>query len=280
MGNIVWLASYPKSGNTWLRAFIYNLIENPEQPSRLELLSGYFESESRPQWFEPHLNQPLAQTDFEDVIALRPRVQQAIANKVARGSVMTKTHNQFTHYNGVPLHNMDVTAAAVYVVRNPLDVLISAADHFGLTLDEAIDFMANTDTATESDDESAACYLGSWSEHVESWTINQHPSFVVLKYEDMLDKPLPTFTRVAKLLGLEKDKARIKKAIKFSSFRELKQQESKVGFVERSPSSKSFFRKGKKHQWIDALNDDQIAAMVENHREQMLRFDYVPPKFR
>ena len=193
---------------------------------------------------------------------------------------MTKTHNQLANYQGAALHNLEVTAAAVYVLRNPLDVVISAADHFGLSIEQAIEFMRNPNTATQSDEQSAGGFLGSWSQHVESWTTTASPNFLVLRYEDMLDTPVATFMRVAKLLGLDCDKARIKKAIKFSSFRELKKQEMSGGFSERSLKSESFFRQGKKHQWIERLNQEQVLSIVEQHREQMLRFDYVPPKFR
>jgi len=281
MGNIVWLASYPKSGNTWMRAFIYNLIENPSRPARIELLPDYFESESKPCWYEPYLDESKPeQTSFDEMMALRPRVQQDIANSVVRGSVFTKTHNQFTHYNGTPLHNMNVTAAAVYIVRNPLDVLISTADHFGLSFDETIDFMGDSNTGALSNAENVATFLGSWSDHVESWTLNPHPQFVVLKYEDMLAKPKQAFTRVAKLLGLDKDKQRIKQAIAFSSFRELQKQELQTGFVERSPDSKAFFRKGQKNQWVELLSDNQVSKIVDQHRNQMDRFGYVPPRYR
>lgn len=280
MGNIVWLASYPKSGNTWLRAFIHNLVEDPDQPMPLDSLSSYFESESKPRWYEPYLQQPLAETSFDEVIALRPQVHKNIAGSVTRGSVMTKTHNQFTHYNGVPLHNMEVTAAAIYIVRNPLDVVISAADHFGLSLDQAIEFMRNPQTASANDEEGVGGFFGSWSEHVESWTKESNPNFLILRFEDMLDKPNPSFGKIAKLLGLANDRKRIQKAIKFSSFGELKKQELKSGFTERSTTSKAFFRKGKKHQWIEQLSESQAAQIVDHHREQMQRFGYIPPKFR
>jgi hypothetical protein len=280
MGNIVWLASYPKSGNTWLRAFIHNLLHSSEQPSELDAVSAFFESEAEAKWYEPYLQDTLTNTAFDQLAALRPIVHRSIANSVARGSVMTKTHNQFANYQGTALHNLEVTAAAIYILRNPLDVVISAADHFGLSIDEAIEFMRNPNTATQGDEQGAGGFLGSWSQHVESWTTTASPHFLVLRYEDMLDKPVATFMQVAKLLGLGSDKAKIKRAIKFASFRELKKQEMSKGFSERSSKSESFFRQGKKHQWIERLNQEQVITIIEQHREQMLKYDYVPPKFR
>ncbi len=281
MGNIVWLASYPKSGNTWMRAFIYNLIENPARPGRIAELPAWFEEESKPRWYAPYAGEGgVAAMDFDQALALRPRVHQDIADSRERGSIFTKTHNMFGHLQGIPLHNLTVMAAAIYIVRNPLDVVVSVADHFGLSIDQAIAFMANEETGTPTNEENVAGFMGSWSTHVASWTMQAHPAILVVRYEDLQDQALKAFGSVAKLLGLGKDKNRLRKAIQFSSFRELKQQELLGGFVEKSPNSRHFFRKGSKNQWAEALSDDQVARIVERHREQMQRFGYIPPKFR
>jgi len=281
MGNIVWLASYPKSGNTWLRAFIYNLIERPAKPGRIDILPNYFESESAPRWYLPLTgDRDLAECGSEEIIAMKSEVHRQIAASRPRGSIFTKTHNRFGSFNDHPLHNISVMAAAIYVVRNPLDVVLSTADHFGLDVDETIEFMANEETGTPSDLENVVSFLGSWSTHVQSWTQQAHDQIVVLRYEDMLDKPLKAFGQVAKLIDLGKDKDAIKRAIRFSSFAELKKQENRDGFIERSPNSKSFFRKGRKNQWIEGLNNEQVARIVEQHREQMERYKYIPPRFR
>ncbi len=281
MGNIVWLASYPKSGNTWMRAFIYNLIENPARPGRIAELPAYFEEESKPRWYAPYAGEGGVEAlDFDQLMALRPQVHNDIASSRARGTIFTKTHNMFGQLHGIPLHNLSVMAGAIYILRNPLDVVLSVADHFGLSIDEAITFMANEETGTPTNEENVAGYMGSWSTHVQSWTLQPHPAIVVVRYEDLQDQPLKAFGSVAKLLGLAADRNRLRKAVQFSSFRELKQQELADGFAEKSPNSRHFFRKGKKNQWIEALSEPQIAAIVERHREQMQRFGYIPPKFR
>ena len=71
----------------------------------------------------------------------------------------------------------------------------------------------------------------------------------------------------------------MKRAVEFSSFRRLKAQEQDKGFVERSPNSARFFRKGKKNQWRGVLSPDQVGAMVDAHREQMRRYKYLPPGY-
>ncbi|GAB4173541.1 MAG: sulfotransferase domain-containing protein [Wenzhouxiangellaceae bacterium] len=280
MGNIVWLASYPKSGNTWMRAFLYNLIERPARPQALARLSEFFASDADPRWYQPLLGgRAVAECDPGETIAVKPAADQAIAAS-RPGSVLTKTHNRFGSFNGYPLHNLEVFAGAIYLVRNPLDVVLSLADHYALDIDSAIEFMADERTALPNDDDTAASILGSWSGHVQSWTAKAHPAICVLRYEDLLEKPQKSFARAARLLGLAQDKHAIRRAIELSSFRVLKGLENREGFAERSPDSTAFFRKGRKNQWLTALGEDQIARIVEAHYEQMDRFGYVPPKFR
>ena len=281
MGNIVWLASYPKSGNTWLRAFIYNLIEQPAKPGRLTDLPGYFLDDSKPRWYQPYAgDRDLASFSAEDIFALRQQVQRDIAGSVAAGTVFTKTHSELGEFNGHPLINIQVTAGAIYIVRNPLDVVLSVADHFAISIDEAIDFMGNPDTGAPTNEENVTTMLGSWSTHVASWTNTGNRGILVLRYEDMLDRPQKAFLGVMKLLGLNKDPARLKRAIRFSEFRELAAQESRDGFVERSPDAERFFRVGRKNQWRDVLSDEQVARLVDDHYQQMERFRYIPPRFR
>ena len=280
MGNIAWLASYPKSGNTWLRAFIYNLFMQPEQPGGITEFPKYFESESDLNWYTPYLgNRALDSIDPDEIFALREKVHKCIAKKVANGTVYTKTHNRFGKVNGHPLHNLTVTAGAIVVVRNPLDIVLSMADHFGRSLDDTIDSMANENAFSPGDDVNVANFLGSWSSHIASWTTQDREKILVIRYEDMLDQPMITFGRVATLLGLGDDRPRIERAVRFSSFTELRKQEMEVGFIERSPHSEYFFRAGRKNQWIEQLSTEQIALITRQHREQMERFNYIPTDY-
>ena len=80
MANIVWIASYPKSGNTWMRAFIYNAALATERPAGLDEITRFFESEADPKFYQPHLTKPVVTASFEELVALRPRVHFSIAN--------------------------------------------------------------------------------------------------------------------------------------------------------------------------------------------------------
>ena len=280
MSNLVWLASYPKSGNTWLRAFIVNLITRPTSPATLDQITAFFESEANPKFYQRFLTKPVSDASFEELIALRPKVQQDIMSSQAHGSVMLKTHNQLTVFDGTPLHNLEATAAAIYVLRNPLDVVLSVADHFNLSIDHAIDFVSDPNTGTATDEQGVAGFLGSWSQHVQSWTRADSSQFLTLRYEDMLDKPLQTFTKVAKLFGFAATRQEVQQAIEFASFKRLRESENATGFTEKPSHTKRFFREGRKNQWIEKLTEEQILRVVNAHREQMAKHNYLPPKYR
>jgi hypothetical protein len=278
MSSIVWLASYPKSGNTWVRAFIHNYLEDSHEPADINSLDKYFADDSKPYWYERHTDRPLSELSIKEICELRCRVHRDIAAS-RQGSVIVKTHGYLGEYEGIPLHEMAVTAGAIYVVRNPLDVVLSLADHFGISIDEAIAFMNDPATGSPTDEANVGSVLGSWSGHVESWTGTEGANLHLVRYEDLVDRPAKAFAGIVSFLNLGKNSAGIKKAVRFSSFQTLRNLEAKRGFVEKSPNSKRFFRSGRKNQWPSTLSRDQVAALVDAHREQMSRFRYVPPGY-
>jgi hypothetical protein len=278
MGNILWLASYPKSGNTWIRVFLANLVANRSEPVPLDELSRYCEDEARPELFSAVAKRPSSELSVDEIATLRPRVHTLIAAR-SSGTRLVKTHNYAGSFDGHPLHNMAVTSGAIYLVRNPLDVAISMTYHFGIGLDEAIERLANEQVATANDALFVTQLLGSWSMHVKGWADLAGDRVLVLRYEDLLAKPGKHFARAARLLGLGQDRARIERAVRHAAFQSLASQEKKHGFVEARDSATRFFREGRMNQWREVLSRDQLQRMVAAHREQMARFKYLPPGF-
>jgi hypothetical protein len=275
MGNIVWLASYPKSGNTWLRAFLANLVANRADAVALNDLPRYAEDEASPELFSALAGQPSSELDIDTIAVLRPQVHAAIAQR-AQGTRFVKTHNMAGSFDGHALHNMMVTAGAIYVVRNPLDVAVSMSHHFGINLDEAIERLGNANVATLNDAQFVTQIVGSWSLHVKSWADMANERVLVLRYEDLLEKPGKQFAKVARLVGIGQDRARIERAVKHAGFQTLAAQEKKQGFIEAAGTGARFFRKGRINEWREVLSRDQVAHVVSAHREQMVRFGYAP----
>ncbi|NND44947.1 MAG: sulfotransferase domain-containing protein [Xanthomonadales bacterium] len=277
MGNLCWIASYPKSGNTWMRAFVENYLQDPPRPVNINELFRLSTAEAEAERFRRYVaaGQDLAAMSLEEICAVRPLVHADIARE-AQGTCFVKTHNFLGEYGGVPLHNSAVTSGAIYLVRNPLDVVISMSNYFDTSLDQAIDSMAEEMTGTPNEARHVPQVISSWSTHVESWTARGEDSILVLRYEDLLDRPEKAFRKVESFLGAKKNPARLKKAIRFSSFRQLQQQEQQAGFVEKHENANAFFRSGSKSQWRERLSNSQVARIVDRHGEQMARFKYLP----
>ena len=275
MGKIVWLASYPKSGNTWLRAFLHNLLRNPEEAYDINRIADFTLGDSDLRWYLGPIGRPPGDWTREEVGRARAGVHAAMTGAFP-DSVFVKTHNALVADRTGPMITLAETAAAIYLVRNPLDVAVSFADHLGKSLDETIDFMA--DPGAESLNTERAVYqiYRSWSEHVLSWTETPHPGLHVVRYEDMLTEPTGTFRAVARFLGLDPPRPRLERAIRRSSFRVLQEQERRHGFAERSPLAAQFFREGKAGQWRRALTPEQADRVVASQRRQMERFGYLP----
>ncbi|WP_439817212.1 sulfotransferase domain-containing protein [Zavarzinia sp. CC-PAN008] len=279
MGALLWLASYPKSGNTWLRAFLHNLLMNPDVPVPPNQMTRFALSDTHKAWYRAANNgQPVDQPSSDVLASLRVSAQRAMT-QASRDTVFVKTHALNADYHGVPLIVPQVTAGAIYVVRNPLDVALSVVPHYGLPLDQAIERLALVTGGSAEDPENVPQLISSWSAHVESWTARPSPQLHVVRYEDMIDKAFATFQGIARFLGLDPPRDRLQKAIRFSSFRTLQQLEATHGFTERSPTAERFFREGRSEQWRSQLSKDQVARIVADHRDQMTRFGYVPPGY-
>ena len=277
MGNLLWVASYPKSGNTWMRAFIENYLQDPPRPVDINALFKLSTAEAKADRFQAYLQkgQHTSSLTAEEICAIRPLVQAKMARQ-AKGTIFVKTHNYLGEFGGFPLHNSAVTSGAIYIVRNPLDIVISMASYFNYTIDEAIDYMAQEMTATPNEKENVPQIISSWSTHVQSWTGNPQDRVLVLRYEDMLSDPLKAFRKVESLLGQRRDQKRLKKALGFSSFDQLSKQERQHGFVEKHENANAFFRRGRKNQWREKLTNEQVQKIVDRHGAQMARFKYLP----
>jgi hypothetical protein len=182
-----------------------------------------------------------------------------------------KTHSLLGKDHGYPTISVKATIGVIYIIRDPRDVVVSAADHYGLTVDQAIEMMADKKARGRATPGTTVNELmGSWSDHVRSWTRWKHTPLLLLRYEDMRADSLGQ-------LGITHDEARIRRAVEFSSFKALQAQEAQSGFIEKSLHSKRFFRAGRAGGWRDVLTPAQARAMEGIHAEQMRRFGYLPP---
>jgi hypothetical protein len=269
------LASYPKSGNTWLRAFLANYLSNPAKPLPINDLPNHILGDNLILHYEQYTGKKAEAFDEDAIAKLRPAIHQWFARTASR-DVFVKTHNAISTVKGTPLITPAATAGAIYVVRNPLDVAVSFAHHYQVGYDRAVESLCQDDYCLPPSSGLLPQYLSSWSRHLKSWTEAPGLTVHMMRYEDMQAKPLRAFGRLIKFLGLPKDQTRLKKAIRFSSFKELSRQEQVTKFVESRPDGKSrFFRAGQAGGWREILTDQQAEALIAQHRDMMVKAGYL-----
>lgn len=279
--NLVWIASYPKSGNTWMRTFLWHVLRpaggTPEDDRDLSFLRRFGTTDSgHVDLFERFLGKPLVEATFDEVAAVRPRVQATVA-AAADGLVAIKTHSALGVAHGAATIDLSLTAAVIYLVRNPLDVAVSLGDHFGTSIDLAIERMAMQNCMVSNDDRSAPEFWGSWSQNVGSWTGAPNPLIMPVRYEDMLAAPQAVFRAVVRFLHQQPGDARLAAAINASSFQTLHDMEERSGFHETVRQGQQFFRRGRAGGWREVLTPDQVGRIVGAHHVQMRRVGYLTP---
>jgi hypothetical protein len=275
---IVWLASYPKSGNTWTRAFLHSLIKavsGETGAQHINALGRFTAGLGGKELFEKILGYVPTNEHRNEIAAVRHEVQRRAAEHFD-GLLFIKTHQALVVDRGSTTINFEVTAGAIYIVRNPLDVAISYAHHIGYPIDKAIEIMGTPNAELPVTEQQVNEVYGTWSQHVLSWTRKPHRAIYVMRYEDMLAEPAKTFGGLARHLLFAPTEQQLTDAIKASSFSELRAQEDKDGFRERPENAERFFREGRTGQWKEILTRDQIDRIVKDHGEQMARFGYLP----
>ena len=275
MSGILWLASYPKSGNTWLRAFIANYMRNPPSALSINELPNFIMGDGMAWPFEKVAGRPIADLSVDDIQRLRPKVHQMFATSSA-DNVFVKTHNAIAFLGDVPTISPEATAGAIYIIRNPLDVAVSYANHYGVDYDRAVEVFGREDTVLPTHGPLVVQYLGGWSDHVRSWLDAPGLKPHLIRYEDMTRKPDKAFRGVIKFLSLPLEVPRLKNAIRFSSFDTLARQEKDAGFIEAAPvEDRVFFRKGKVGDWRNHLSAAQVDRLIEDHHEVMAEHGYL-----
>ena len=281
---IIWIASYPKSGNTWVRAFIAAYLYSKDGSFNFELLKNIKQFPSK-EYFEYFLN------DFQNIqkvsdywIAAQDRI-----NFLNQGTTFLKTHSALCTLGKNSFTNKNNTKAVIYIVRDPRNVVTSLSHHFSKTIKEACKFMFTKElmlTRSEfgGDDFGIATVLGSWAEHYRSWKNLKFAPIIFIKYENLIKNTNDSLSEIINFLGkhidLENDKEKILKTVKKCAFDRLAEKEKKEGFVEAAKSkidkkAINFFNLGKKNNWRDLLDFETEKLIRTTFFNEMKELDYI-----
>lgn len=291
-GRTVWLASYPKSGNTWIRAIVTALGTHPHlfgvnrlssgaQPHGVAAATGMFGLD--PRWFDRH---ELDQLRHELVVSTsKPESDDSDDSADPddpRSSVpwLRKTHEIYRPGPaGAEPFPLEATRAAILVVRDPRDVACSYAPFFGVDIDAAIDAISSDRRGGVASpaESSTAQPWGSWSTHTRSWLADDVPFPVhLVRYEDMRRDAVATLAPVFDAIGLGCTIEQLDAAVEQARFERLQESEAVRGFRETSPNTTTFFRRGAAGGWRDELAEHQVATIELHHRSTMTDLGYEP----
>ncbi len=271
---IIWLASYPKSGNTWLRAFLTAYRTGAES---IDINSMDATQAALRRAVDQIVGIDTADLLNDELRSLLPMTYRLWAAS-SKDLIFLKTHDSFCRTKtGDYLFPVEATQSVIHIIRDPRDVAVSASHHWGICLDKAIDRLNDKEfwIATDLDNPQIPQYLSDWSRHAESWMKSPLRTKCV-RYEDMSEDPTSCFSQILEFLGFDVDPTRLQRAILASSFSRLQMQESRDGFSERLANTTSgFFRKGKVGGWRTVLSTNQADRIVQSHEPLMKKLAYL-----
>lgn len=274
MGRITWLASYPKSGNTWLRAIVDRIVR-PERPFDLNALgetAPAFSGLTERFLAEHRIDVPLAAPG--EVRRYWAAVQHAICAN-AEADTFLKTHNVAAKFDCGHFPDPEVTRSAIYAVRDPRDVAISFAHHYRQSLGLAVAALCTSSAFNFKPEQIGRTeLLTSWGEHVASWTAAKRFPVLVLRYEDLLADAGAGLRRIAGFLGRQLSAEEVESVVAATAFDRLRRQEAESGFTEAVRAGR-FFRIGKAEQWRAVRDQSIFGPLLARFARPMRRYGYL-----
>ena len=278
---IIWLASYPKSGNTWLRMFLKSYYQKSSDEFKLQdTMVDDFRTRGFPNLSTmKHLN-----IDFNKFpeIAKNWEAMQDYLNLNNRTNFV-KTHNSMCTIGPYKFTTSRNTKGGIYLIRDPRDVLISYANHMGYDYETTFECMVASDsyetpTTGEGNKTYKKTLLGSWANNYNSWKTYKPSKILIIKYEDMILEKYNTFTKIINYLNeidnLEINEEKLNRALKQTEFKELQKMEKEHGFIEKR-SGATFFRKGEAGLWKKELSVKLLKKIEKAFNKEMLELGYL-----
>ena len=273
---IIWIASYPKSGNTWVRAFLSAYLNSADGKFNFDLLDKINE-------FPDHniLNKLMDNEDFYNLSEVSKhwiKVQELI--NLNKKLTFLKTHSSLCNINGNKFTNSDNTLALIHVVRDPRNVTLSMANHFGITQEESYKIISDEKYIIYPKKENQlipSTLISSWNNHYLSWKNSGSIKKILIKYEDLIKNTKDTFKKIINFLNkhssIKYNEEKFINSINATDFDNLKRNEDKYGF--NMGQKNKFFYLGKENDWKKLL-DSKIRDKINNQfKSEMNELGYI-----
>ena len=271
---ILWLASYPKSGNTFVRALLSNYLnnENKDVFTKMRGIQSFPKKKS----FEGIVDNDLIKKDkyqlFKYFLSAQKKINE---NKKLN---LVKTHNFLGSINGNDFTNKENTAGAVHIVRDPRSIAVSYAYHADISFEKSVDLLLMEKRFGLNDGGYPEARM-SWKIHFRSWLGCSFPKLLI-RYEDLNEYTFNTFKKILIFMNqflrnkIEITDEKINKTVEICSFVNLSKLENKIGFEEKEKKEK-FFRKGENKEWEKVLSADLIKKIENNFLDELKELNYV-----
>ena len=279
---IIWIASYPKSGNTWVRSIICSLIYSNDGNFDFDLLKKIQQYPSQ-KYFKNFTK------DFQNINEIKKYwiESQDIIN-LDKEVKFFKTHHINCKIGEHAFTNRSNTLGTIYVVRDPRNLINSFTNHYSIDKNTAKNFIISRQSVTGAlgemkKDNKIFTILGSWNDHVKSWT-NMNQNLLLIKYEDLIKNPLNEINKIIKflanLIDFSYNEEKINNIINSTSFEVMKKKEAEKGFhesvMDNSGENKvNFFNLGKENKWEKYLNSEDQEFIKEKLGLEMKELGYI-----
>ena len=279
---IIWISSYPKSGNTWVRALLSSYFYSKDGNFHFDLLEQIKEFPKH----SDYLNEISVNRNLADIAKEWIPAQRKLNLKHNNSTFFLKTHSAICNVEGSDFTDKENSLGAIYVVRDPRNVILSLSNHFDYSIEKSLEMICNKKqiitNPTKENRYFGFTVVSDWQNHYRTWKNFKLVEVKIVKYEDLILSPKNTFISILnfinKFMQVDIDEDRIKNVLMSTEFSKLQQSENKYGFKESSNMSgfnKKFFNLGPKNDWKNLLKKE-IKEKIENHfKEEMKELGYL-----
>jgi len=252
---------------------LFKIMSGSQMPAHLSALDDFSPWDATFPQYKNYLRGEHQKLPQHTLCAAHFHAQQDVARDHP-GPIFVKTHWPLGKLSGYNTVDLSVSAGAIYVVRNPLDLTVSLSSFLGKSIDATIELMA--DPTMGLNNALAFELWGSWTQNVSSWIGSS--SICIVKYEDLLNEPEVWFGAVMKYaFDPPPTSDQVSAAVAQTAFGRLKAEDNGVGYSKaRVPSGGSFFREGRSGEWREKLTSAQVDRVVANHGDVMRHLSYLP----
>ncbi|WP_440920210.1 sulfotransferase domain-containing protein [Candidatus Pelagibacter sp.] len=282
----IWIASYPKSGNTLVRAMLSSYFFSKDGKFNFELIKNIKQF--------PHIGifekLGINIKDEKEIVKNYIKAQESINQK--NSIQFLKTHSYLFNINNNPFTDLNNTLGVIYIVRDPRNVVTSYAHHNSISIEDSAERLTHSieyggNVGSDHISDRSKVYMGSWSSNYNSWkSFDDIGKYLLIKYEDIISNKEKTlleilnFIHQLKGINFSVDKKKIENVISSTNFDKMKDLEKKEGFIEAKVNPKTgrkipFFNLGSKNIWKNNL-DETIKNKIENSfKKEMSELGYL-----